>query len=402
MHGYVGRVRAVDEESDTLYVELRSGQIVTIEDIGSPAPPAGTTVVVDSEFKSWDEAPSALWPRDDWVGVVRLRRDDVTVVDNSGRWKLVPTNREVDYSAGNTVLVEESDRVVRVLSKDPIKYFELPAIDRTVVERFKVDPDASSPTFDDFGGLREVVERAQELIEISLRHKQALTAIGAKRIKGVLFTGLPGTGKTLLARVIAGATDATFYEISGPEIFSKWYGQSEEVLRRLFEDASSQEAAVIFFDEIDSVAGQRGDDTHEASRRVVAQLLTLMDGFNPDNNVIVIAATNRPQDIDVALRRPGRFDWEIHFPLPQLTDRRLILEASARKLATAGVLPHEWVAARTNGWSAAELAAIWSEAALFAAADDRRSIAVEDYFCGFERVAAQRTRAMRTAVDDGS
>ena len=303
MYGLLGRVRAVDEDKDTLYVELKNGHIVTIEEIESPAPPVGTPVVVDSNFTSYEVAPCDLWPSDDWVGVVRLRRDDVTVVDGRGTWKLLPTNRDIDYSEGNTVLVDESGHIVRVLSKNPIKFLDLPALDRTVVEQFKVNPDVPSPRFEDFGGLQEVVERAKELIDISLRYKQALTAIKAKRIKGVLFTGLPGTGKTLLARVIAGATNATFYEISGPEIFSKWYGQSEELLRLLFADASRQEAAIIFFDEIDSVAGQRGDDTHEASRRVVAQLLALMDGFNPENNIIVIAATNRPQDLDAALRR---------------------------------------------------------------------------------------------------
>ena len=152
------------------------------------------------------------------------------------------------------------------------------------------------------------MSRARELIEVPLRNHEALSAIGARPIKGVLFTGEPGTGKTMLARIIAAQSGAAFYEISGPEIFSKWYGQSEELLRKLFQAAAKHDKAIIFFDEIDSVAAQRGDESHEASKRVVAQLLTLMDGFTPDTNVVVIAATNRPQDLDVALRRPGRFD----------------------------------------------------------------------------------------------
>lgn len=133
-----------------------------------------------------------------------------------------------------------------------------------------------------------MVERARELIEVPLKYKDALSNIGARPIKGVLFTGQPGTGKTMLARIIANSVDAEFYEISGPEVFSKWYGQSEEIIRKLFEDAAKQEKAIIFFDEIDSVASQRADETHEASRRVIAQLLTLMDGFTSDDNVVVM------------------------------------------------------------------------------------------------------------------
>ena len=150
--------------------------------------------------------------------------------------------------------------------------------------------------------------------------------------------------------------------------------------------------AIIFFDEIDSVAGQRDDESHEASKRVVAQLLTLMDGFESDTNVIVIAATNRPQDLDVALRRPGRFDWEIEFPAPNEDDRLDILAKTASRHLTSGTLPHEDVAARTAGWSGAELTAIWAEAALLTVKDGRDAIWVEDYVGGFERVARHRER----------
>jgi transitional endoplasmic reticulum ATPase len=175
-------------------------------------------------------------------------------------------------------------------------------------------------------------------------------------------------------------------------VFSKWYGESEELLRRIFEAAALHERAIVFFDEIDSVAAQRGGDAHEVSRRVVAQLLTLMDGFKAEENVVVVATTNRPQDIDVALRRPGRFDWEIHFPLPSEADRREILEVSSRGLATEGQLPHAYVAGHTASWSSAELTAIWTEAALLAVAEGRPVIMAEDYLGGHTRVAAQRGR----------
>ncbi len=196
----------------------------------------------------------------------------------------------------------------------------------------------------------------------------------------------------MLARIIASQAHAEFYEISGPEVFSKWYGESEELLRRIFEHASAQKRSIVFFDEIDSVAGQRSGDAHEVSRRVVAQLLTSMDGFTSEQNVVVIAATNRPQDIDIALRRPGRFDWEIEFPLPNRHDREQILTIAAERLATHGELPHALIAERTDGWTAAELTAIWSEAALLAVTDGRAAIVREDFIGGFLRAGANRRR----------
>lgn len=171
-------------------------------------------------------------------------------------------------------------------------------------------------------------------------------------------------------------------------------GQSEEVIRKIFEAAASESSAIIFFDEIDSLATQRDDQSHEMSRRIVGQLLTRMDGFKSQTNVVVIATTNRPQDIDVALRRPGRFDWEIHFPLPSQADREEILIASSRRLRVATDLPHMKIAELTDDWSAADLAAIWTEAALLAVRDERDRILLEDYYGGFERVATKRTASI--------
>ena len=388
----VGRVRAASAGSCRLYVELRNGQVVTVDGTTPLNIPVGSVVLVTPDDNHIELAPSEIWPEESWVGVVRLKLPDVTILDSNGKWRMLPTTKRVDCSEGNTVEARDSCGVVRVLSKDPIRYIDLPSVDESVVNKFKTKEKETTETFEDFGGLDDIVARAKELIELPLKKKDALSKIGARPIKGVLFTGPPGTGKTMLARIIANNTDSEFYEISGPEVFSKWYGQSEEVLRELFADAAQQERAIIFFDEIDSVAGQRADQTHEASRRVVAQLLTLMDGFTSDDNVVVIAATNRPQDIDAALRRPGRFDWEILFPLPNSHDRKSILQTSARRLSTTGPLPHVWVSHETEGWSAAELAAIWSEAALLAVADGRSTIMAEDYVGGFERVSVHRHR----------
>jgi transitional endoplasmic reticulum ATPase len=390
--GDLVRVRRIDEDQRQVFVELRNGQTATLNSDDPVDWDAGTVLLVtrDGGRTSVDKVPADVWPEESWVGVVRLHLSDCLVVETNGQLRLIPTNR-VECKVGNTVEGRDSTGVVRVLSEDSVRPLDLPDIDDTVADRFI--SSGSAVTFDDFGGLDDVKARARELIETPLRYHEELTAIGARPVKGVLFTGLPGTGKTMLARIIANAANAAFYEISGPEIFSKWYGESEKILRAIFERAAKQPRSIVFFDEIDSIAGQRSGDAHEASKRVVAQLLTLMDGFDDNKNIVVIAATNRPQDVDNALRRPGRFDWEIEFPLPNRKDREAILRASAGRLATSGHLPHDVVAAQTESWSGAELSAIWSEAALLAVTDGRRVIMAEDYLGGHARVAAHRRRA---------
>lgn len=387
--GILGRVRHVSEDGRVLSIELRNGHILPV----TASSPSGLSVadVVLVRDNTLVRAPDELWVEQTWVGVVKIKGPDRTVVDGAGRWQLVPTAGAVDYAVGNTVEVSDSLGVVAVLHRDPIRLVELGDLDESILEEFKPPPGERQETFEDFGGLPKVVSRARELIEVPLEEHDRLTRINARPIKGVLFTGEPGTGKTMLARIIANKSGATFLEISGPQFISKWVGQSEEILRRVFDYAREQERCIIFFDEIDSIAGQRSDDSHEASRRVVAQLLTLMDGFTTASNVVVIAATNRPEDIDVALLRPGRFDWEIEFPLPDRDDREAILRTSERRHEVRGLLPHSYVAERSDGWSGAELAAIWTEAALLAVMDSRDSISVEDYLGSYLRVAQQHS-----------
>ena len=252
---------------------------------------------------------------------MKIKLEDITIIDSGARFRIVPTTDAPTYKLGNTVQAGDVQGVTRVLSEKPIKYIDVPALDDEisgeVVRGFLWKaPKEDKLSFDDFGGLKEVVDRVRDLIEVTLQHRDKLATIGARPIKGVLFTGPPGTGKTMLAQIIASQSEAAFYKLSGPEIFSKWLGESENLLRKLLQVAAKDGKAIIFFDEIDSVAVERGDTTHEASKRIVAQLLTLMDGFSSDDNVVVIAATNRPQDLDAAFRRPGRFDWEIEFPIP--------------------------------------------------------------------------------------
>jgi transitional endoplasmic reticulum ATPase len=349
-------------------------------------------VLWDSESGVLAPAPDELWRADlIWIGVVKASLgDNEYVVDVSGRLFRAVAGEIDRLEVGNTVEGRVPNIILSVVAEDSIRYLDVGSIDDSVIASFRRHRGQDSVEFNDIGGYESVVKRAKELVELPLVKRENLEAIGSRSIKGVLFTGEPGTGKTLLARAIANHAEATFYEVSGPQIFSKWLGQSEELLRKIFEDALSNKPSIVFFDEIDSVAGRREGDTNEASRRVVAQLLTLMDGFKSQQGVVVVATTNRLEDIDVALLRSGRFDWKIHFPLPDRVDRGDILRKSALRVSASGPLAIEEIAEQTDNWSPADLTAIWTEAGLIAAADDRFAIDNEDFKCGFERVARQR------------
>ncbi|MFF2184022.1 ATP-binding protein [Streptomyces sp. NPDC058155] len=385
----LGRVRTVSDDKTCTHVEFLNGSsgIYFSDD---PSEFASGDVVFVTE-NALEAAPPEFWPTDkSWVGVIKLLHKTEVVVEIGSSLQIMPRPKKTALKVGNTIEGVGLDRILRVVSEKPIRYIDLVNVDDATISDFK-ESSKTEYSFDDFAGSKNIVARAKDLIETPLKYHQELEEIGARPIKGVLFTGEPGTGKTLLARIIANRSDATFYQISGPQIMNKWLGQSEELIRKIFEDAANQDKAIIFFDEIDSLATQRSDDSHEASRRIVGQLLASMDGFKRDENVIVIATTNRPQDIDSALRRPGRFDWEIHFPLPGRDDREAILRQSQPRGA-AEDLPHATVAEQTESWSPAELVAIWNEAALFAVVDRRKKILEEDYLGGLEQVAAQRVR----------
>ncbi len=206
----------------------------------------------------------------------------------------------------------------------------------------------------------------REMIELPLRHPELFQKLGIDPPKGVLLYGPPGTGKTLIAKAVANETDAYFINISGPEIMSKFYGESEQHLRELFKEASDNTPAIIFIDEIDAIAPKRSEVTGEVERRVVAQLLALMDGLEARGEVVVIAATNRPEGIDPALRRPGRFDREIEIGVPDAAGRLQILQVHTRGMPIAGDVRLEDLARTTHGFVGADLAALSKEAAMHA------------------------------------
>jgi transitional endoplasmic reticulum ATPase len=219
-------------------------------------------------------------------------------------------------------------------------------------------------TYEDIGGLQEEIQRIREMVELPLRHPELFQRLGIEPPKGVLLHGPPGCGKTLLARAVANESEANFYSINGPEIMSKFYGESEARLREMFKQAEKNAPGIIFIDELDAIAPKREEVTGEVERRVVAQLLALMDGLAGRGNIIVIGATNRPSALDPALRRPGRFDREIEIGVPDKQARHEILQIHTRGMPLAEDVDLVKLAERTHGYTGADEASLARETAM--------------------------------------
>ncbi len=219
-------------------------------------------------------------------------------------------------------------------------------------------------TYEDIGGLTDEIKKVREMIELPLRHPEIFEKLGIEAPKGVLLYGPPGTGKTLLAKAVANESNAHFISISGPEIMSKFYGESEARLREIFKEAREKSPSIIFIDEIDSIAPKREEVTGEVERRVVSQLLSLMDGLEARGKVIVISATNRPNAIDPALRRPGRFDREIEIKVPDKKGRKDILMIHTRNMPLNDDVNLDKIAAISHGYVGADLEYLCKEAAM--------------------------------------
>jgi len=219
-------------------------------------------------------------------------------------------------------------------------------------------------TYEDVGGLHEEIQRVREMVELPLRHPELFQRLGIEPPKGVLLHGPPGCGKTLLARAVANESEATFFSINGPEIMSKFYGESEARLREIFQQAQQNAPSIIFIDELDAIAPKREEVTGEVERRVVAQLLALMDGLSGRGNVIVIGATNRPGALDPALRRPGRFDREIEIGVPDKQGRHEILQIHTRGMPLAEGVDLKKLSDMTHGYTGADVSALGRETAM--------------------------------------
>ena len=255
------------------------------------------------------------------------------------------------FRVANTVpkgIVQITDETEVVVKEEPVEEAEI----------------VSKVTYEDIGGLKNELQKVREMIELPLKHPEMFDRLGIEPPKGVLLHGPPGTGKTLIAKAVANESGASFHSILGPEIVSKFYGQSEENLRKTFEEAQKTAPSIVFIDEIDSIAPKREEVTGEVERRIVAQLLTLMDGLKGRGKVIVIAATNRPDAVELALRRPGRFDREIVIGVPDRNGRKEILQVHTRSMPLSKDFNIDYLADVTHGFVGADLAALAREAAM--------------------------------------
>src|SRR5216110_1249492 len=274
-----------------------------------------------------------------------ITRGDVLSVSVMGRkFEFVVTS----FSPGADAVLVESGTEIKIAEK-PTK---------------EVEAKVPRVSYEDIGGLRDEVSKVREMIELPLRHPELFERLGVEAPKGVLLHGPPGTGKTLLAKAVASETNANFHSISGPEIMSKFYGQSEENLRDIFKQAEENAPSIIFIDELDSIAPKRDEVTGEVERRVVAQLLALMDGLQARGKVVVIGATNQPNALDPALRRPGRFDREIEIGVPDRDGRLEVLEIHTRGMPLAEDVDLKKLADVTHGFVGADLESLAKEAAI--------------------------------------
>jgi transitional endoplasmic reticulum ATPase len=250
-------------------------------------------------------------------------------------------------------------------------------------------------TYEDIGGLHSEIQRIREMVELPLRHPELFQRLGIEPPKGVFLYGPPGCGKTLLAKAVANESDANFYVISGPEIMSKFYGESEARLREIFQKAQETAPSIIFIDEMDAIAPKREEVTGEVERRVVAQLLSLMDGMGARGNIIVIGATNRPNAIDPALRRPGRFDREIEIGVPDKMGRYEILQIHTRTMPLASDVDLHRLSDMCHGYTGADISSLCREGAMKALRRYLPEINLEE-----ERIPTGILEKMEVNVED--
>src|SRR5664280_1801326 len=287
---------------------------------------------------------------EDFANFVKNRLIDRTFVEGDTALVMM-----LGHSVQFTVAKMQPQGIVKMTHDTRLQILNAPVAETKGVPRI---------TYEDLGGLEKEIKLIREMVELPMRHPEIFQTLGIDPPKGVLLLGPPGCGKTLLARAVANESDANFFSINGPEIISKFYGESEEKLREIFQQAHKSAPSIILIDELESIAPKREEVTGEVEKRVVAQLLSLMDGLTGRGNVIVIGATNRPNALDPALRRPGRFDREIEIGTPDKRGRHEILLIHSRGMPLARDVDLKILAERTHGYTGADLAALCREAAM--------------------------------------
>ncbi|WP_322920377.1 ATP-binding protein [Nocardioides renjunii] len=375
-----------------LTCEGRDGSKFPVPDyVDEPFSP-GDVVRVSGE--DWVVVDPNNWVENRTVGVVRAMTSTAIVVDTGTAQVAATNSRGASLSVGNTVVLDARADVVEVASPTPLERLPI-HIDRSDDEfdpdSFLQPPRAERLRWSDFGGFPDIVEQAKEIVQVHLKRRKTYASLGVTPLRGVIFEGPPGTGKTYLARIMAAKADAALFVVSASELGGRLVGESEGRLQALYDRAASHPIAIVFIDELDGITHHRGAENAGHADRLVSTFLVNMDGFRAKNNILTIGTTNRIGDIDHALRRPGRFGSEVTFRRPDRSDRLAVLQASSRSRKTTGPLSHELLADVTDGWSAAELEDIWTAAATLTVKARRTRIGDDFYVMGYERVKQRRS-----------
>jgi transitional endoplasmic reticulum ATPase len=399
--GQIVRIRAVDIDRKRVYVDrLPDGEgHLWHPDLANAEKGEIYYLPDDLTDEAIEQLATDYWPKqtNDVATVVEISDDGTrAILEVNGRLRDVPQRTGPPYESGQSVSFSEGEPGP-VLTTKPIDrlgiHRETPGLDPSIM---LVEPADIDVKLSDFGGSADLVRHARELVRVALDPEQLLDRIGVNPVKGILFSGPSGTGKTYLARALSREANAAFYLIDGPEIINKWVGESEQRLRDLFDHAAENAPAILFFDELDSIVSRRGADAPDYVTRFVGQFLTILDGFDPAKGILVVAATNLPGALDTALLRPGRLSYKVEFNgHPDADDRLSILRASSRQVSGANNADFEVLVEETEGWTSAEMSMIWTDAGVLAALDGRDKLNAVDIREGHARTRRNRETTRR-------
>lgn len=379
---------------DFILIEWGNGSMDVLSYPTTHSPGPGDAILVEDR-----EVIGVIDPiganRGNSIGVVKQEIGDRVVVEQGGRLVVYEVEDDVSVESGYTVEISNAGIVREVIETTAIRR-ESPHPASTDINEYIEDLKFPSKElevgFEHFGGMSDHLRYVQKRVDLLLNQREAIERIGRKPTLGALFYGKPGTGKTHFAKIVASESDADFYRIRGPEIVSKWVGDTEEILRKLFDHARENAPAILFFDELDSLGSERGDGPNQQfGNRIVAQLLSLMDGIDQEQEgLLIIGSTNRIDDIDQALLRSGRLDWKIKFEIPDYQGRVEIFESLQQQgYDVADSVDPEEIASLTDGWTGAQLSSLLDEAVIVAVSSGREQITTTDLMISYERRSSQ-------------